>query len=1006
MSPATFGALEKSLRLPGLHRCLETAIERCPDPDTARRHVPGVLHACRGDALRVAWDDRPELLCKLAATLCGGAPFFAAILERQPDWLPALSDDALSAERTAGEYAERLSAAMAGVDGAGAAAAALRRFKYYELARITVRDLCCDLVPLDNTDEILRELSHLADALLQESLACAERIVTGADRQPPPRERFAVIGMGKLGSEELNYSSDVDLVYVCEDPVAGADRESYTNEYYTRVAEEFGRLVRRNTADGFLYRVDLELRPEGKAGPLVVSAETLADYYERWAETWEKAAFMKARPVAGDLAFGWRVIRGLDPIIYRSSMDLAGVEAIRAMKNRIEQAKERGGATFNVKLGAGGIRDVEFVAQALQLVHGGRQPQVRQRSTQAALQALAETGALGAEASRDLVAAYRFLRRVENRIQMEAERQLYSLPASREGMLRIARSFGFVDGEPIAAFEAELELQRSRVREIFTALFDVSGGERILDLFERNVPALLANPTTRRLVEDLAGRIASRVESSSSPERAMNNLDRFIRGVGRRQFFYELLLDRPELVPRLVHLFAGSEYLSTYVATHPRLIEPLFDDPNVLLRSRAELEASYAEIHAMLDREGGRSEPELSLDALRLFHNREIVNVGLLDMDDRVERAAAESSLTDVAEVCVERGLEIAEREVSRRARKKPTWLRRGEFLVVAMGKLASREITYGSDLDVIFLYDLDDPNEEAQLAAQSGFVGLAQKLIWALQTRTNEGVCYEIDARLRPSGNQGLLVSHIDTFTRYHAQTAAPWERQALLRSRPVAGSPRLAEVFARLRLEILSRPNPDNLSDELDRIRQRMEAELARESDRHRDFKTGRGGLLDVETVVQYLQLRAAGSNPTLLEIRPISEQLERLAAAGLLDRSDTQTLTAGWEFLQRLSSRLRIIENRSISDLNAERGDLDAVARRLGYGGSGRSSSARRLLLDEYARRTAEIREVYERVLRVRSAGRATATAVQGDAEPVNGGRRLRRRTALGATGRRRG
>ena len=652
--PSSFRPLEKSLRLSGLARHLEAAIERCAEPEGARQLAPGVLRAAHGSDLSRAWKERPQRICDVLASLCGGAPFLAAILERQPGWLAALADDQLTRERDAEDYQARLRAAMNGIDTLDAAASALRRFKYYELARITVRDLCCDLVPMDATAEILCELSHLADALLQQSLGCAMRMTADATGFTPPDESFAVIGMGKLGSEELNYSSDVDLVYVCADTASVvSDGTPAPREYFTGVAEEFGRLVRRNTADGFLYRVDLELRPEGNAGPLVVTAAMLADYYELWAETWEKAAFMKARPVAGDLAFGWRVIRGIDPIVYRSAMDLGGVEAIRAMKNKIEQAKEREGRTFNVKLGAGGIRDVEFVAQALQLVHGGRQPQVRQRSTQASLQALAETGALNAESSRDLIGAYRFLRRLENRLQMEGERQIYRLPSSEAGKRRIARSLGFLDGDSIAAFDAELDAQRARVREIFTALFDVSGGERILDLFQRNVPALVVDPTTRRLVEDLAGRIASRVDSSSSPERAMNNLDRFIRGVGQRKFFYELLLDRPELVPRLVHLFAGSEYLSTYVATHPRLIEPLFDDPNVLLRSHAELEASYADIYAMLDREGARSEPELSLDALRLFHNREVVNVGLLDMDDRIERAAAERSLTEVAEVCV-----------------------------------------------------------------------------------------------------------------------------------------------------------------------------------------------------------------------------------------------------------------------------------------------------------------------------------------------------------------
>ncbi len=999
---AGFSSLEKKLRLRGLADALDAALAQCPDPDQARRIAPQVLQASSGKALNAAWKSWPSEVCRVLAALCGGAPFLAAFLERQPEWLSLLSGDSLSEERSAEEYRARLEVAFAeSVKSGDSVEVALRWFKYYELARITVRDLSLDLVPPERTREILNELSHLADALLQKALECAVEKV-GDSMGDPPAEKFAVIGMGKLGSEELNYSSDVDLVYVCEDGTSADGNEGAgAREYYTRVGQEFGRLVSKKTAEGFLYRVDLELRPEGNSGPLVVTSSTLFEYYERWAETWERAAFMKARPVAGDLRFGWKVIRDVDPVVYRSSMDLGGVEAIRTMKSKIELAKDRDSGVFNVKLGRGGIRDIEFVAQALQLVHGGRQPQVRQRSTQASLQALAETGALDSTLSADLLEAYRFLRRIENRIQMESERQVYLLPTDEAGRTRVARCLGFNDEAPLAEFEERLEHHRSRVREIFEALFERKGGESILDLFARNVPSLLASHATRALVEDLAEYLAREVESSSSPERAMNNLDEFIRGVGRRKFFYELLLDRPELVPRLVRLFAGSEYLSTYVATHPRLIEPLFDDPTVLLRSREELGASYAEIRAMLDDEGLRSEPELSLDALRLFHNRELVNVGLLDMDDRISRDEAERSLTEIGEVCVEQGLKIAEQEITRRAKRRPAWLSKGEFLVVGMGKVASREITYGSDLDVIFLYDYRGADDVALLEAQSGFAGLAQKLMWAMQTRTSEGVCYEIDARLRPSGNQGLLVSHIDTFKAYHAETAALWERQALLRSRPVAGSKRLAAAFQKIRKRILTQPNPPKTRDEIHRIRLRMEAEIARESEARRDFKTGRGGLLDIETVVQYLQLEHGARVRGLTDVRTVADQIQMLREHELLSEGDAETLSGGWEFLQALSSRLRIVENRSISDLDAERGDLDEVARRLGYRSSGRSSGARRALLGGYERRTSDIREVYVRVLGVAETAVAPApTAKPAKRAPTPPRGRLRQRAALAA------
>jgi len=291
-----------------------------------------------------------------------------------------------------------------------------------------------------------------------------------------------------------------------------------------------------------------------------------------------------------------------------------------------------------------------------------------------------------------------------------------------------------------------------------------------------------------------------------------------------------------------------------------------------------------------------------------------------------------------------------------------------GEFLVVGMGKLASRELTYGSDLDVIFLYDVAGADDAALLAAQEYYVKLAQKLIWALQTHTNEGLCYQIDARLRPSGHQGMLVSSLASFAQYHAGGAQVWERQALLRARPIAATGRLADAFVAQRLAILGRPLPADVGAEIHRIRLRMETELAQETIRRRDFKTGRGGMLDVESVVQLLQLRHGAAHPELFAVAPMAAQIAALARLVLLAPHDAAVLQRGWEFLHRLSSRLRIVENRSISDLDEERGDLESLARRLGYTSPQRPGGARRALLEDYHRHTADIRTVYERVLGV--------------------------------------
>lgn len=984
MSDLELRELENRLHLPGLAACLGAGFARSADPARALRLGHDLLAAAAdADAQRLAdiWARRPGEVARVLGALGGAAPFLVPFFTRLPGLLLDLFAEDFATPRTRADLKTRLAALVGGVPGADIGTA-LRRFKYAELARITVRDLSEDLVPESKVGETLAELTYLADALLAQALAStAARL---AETHGPPRWQgpngqdvtlsFCVLGVGKLGPEELNYSSDVDLLYVFEHPPEGVAETSPGGarltpvEYFTRLAQEFGRLVGESTREGFLFRVDLDLRPEGSSGPLVVSSEMLTEYYELWAATWEKAAFAKARPVAGDEALGWRVIRAIDPMIYRSAMDFAAVAAIKALKERIERAKGRTGGAFNVKLSAGGIRDVEFVVQALQLLHGGRIPEVRERSTQRALVALAQVGILPPEESADLLAAYRFLRRTENRLQMEAERQTHRLPKEPEALERLGRAMGFLDGNAVAKFEEALDTHRRRVREIFAVLFHEEGGGQILALFERNVPGLLANPTTRRLIESLAVQFARAIGNTADPERAMNNLDRFIHGVGPRTFYYGLLLDRPELVPRLSTLFAASEYLSGYFARHPRLIEPIFSDPNVLLLRRQELLANLAEIRRVLAQEGRGEGAELELDALRLFHHRELLNVGLLDLVDKVTLAEAERALTDIAEVCVEQGLALAQAEMRTRGALLPHAAQAGEFLVVGMGKLGSRELTYGSDLDVIFLYDVPRATDSEMVEAQEYFVRLAQKLIWTLQTFTNEGLCYAIDARLRPSGSQGMLVTSLASFERYHATSAQVWERQALLRARPVAGSERLAQAFEALRLQILRQPVPPDLGLEIHRIRLRMESELGHETPRRHDFKTGRGGLLDIESVVQFLQLQHGAAHAELLAVDRTDAQLSRLERLGLLTAEDSQTLRSGWTFLQRLASRLRIVENRSISDLDEERGDLEALARRLGYSSPQRAGGARRGLLDDYRHHAGAIRAVYLRVLGV--------------------------------------
>jgi len=961
---------------------LEEALAEGPEPASAARRVATLIEALgAADAagLEAARESRASELRRVLLVVSAIAPFLSNFFQRHPGALLDLVEDDLRAPRSLADYRARLDAALAAA-GEEEEADTLRRFKYAELARITVRDCCDDLVPEARVGEVLGELSYLAESLL--SCALMRAAARTASELGPPRWRSAdgsetslgmtVLGLGKLGGEELNYSSDVDLIYVYESPAEEAGelrdgpREFSPEEYFTRLARRFAKLVGETSGEGFLYRIDLDLRPEGSQGILVPSSNALTSYYDGWAATWEKAAFMKARPVAGDRELGWRVARAIDPMIYQASMDLGGVDAIKEMKEKIERQKGLAEGAFDIKLGRGGIRDVEFVAQALQLIHGGRVPQIRGRSAPGALRALAESGILEPNLAEELLQAYRFLRRVENRLQMEGERQTHLIPPSAEGRERLARALGYRGEGARAGFEARLDAERSRVRQVFDSLFSEDDSERVLDLFARSASRLLVVPSTRGMIEGLARRFAREISSAADPERAMNNLDRFIRGVGTRSFYWGLLLDRPELVTRLARLFGASRYLSTIFATHPQLIEPVFSDPSQLWLSKSELREAHSSILEELGSPESRDDTEVSLAALRLFQRRELVNVGLLDLAEKISASEAETALTEVAEVCLEEALALATRQLTRTSPKASQEVESGDFLVVGMGKLGSRELTYGSDLDVIFLFDVEGTDEHEVFEAQASFVRLSQKLGWALQTPTAEGVCYEVDARLRPSGNQGLLVTSLGSFQRYHAEHAQVWERQALLRSRPVAGSEQLAQAFIALRRAILQSPLREEPMAEMHRIRQRMEDELAQEVHGRWNLKTGRGGLLDVETVVQLRQLQHGRQHPELMEPEPIAEQLERIGALGLLSAEQVAVLLEGWVFLKRLSSRLRIVENRSISDLSEERSDLESVGRTLGYAPSKRTGSVRPPLLDDYRRHTEAIRRVYLDVL----------------------------------------
>ena len=672
---------------------VERAMTAANASTAAQALASEILSATAAWNLDLLLSSRPEQLARVLSSLLVHAPFFGPMLRQRPAWLLELAATDLSRPCSAAEMRQQLSLVLEAVeDDAGER---LRHFKYRQLARITVRELSTDLVPDVLEPEILGEISALADTLLEAALHLADqrlRARLGLASAAEALQGFVVLGLGKLGAGELNYSSDVDLIYVFDGDAApealGLGDRLAPVEYFTRLAQELGKLVSVQAADGFLYRIDIELRPEGKQGPLVIAGSAFVQYYDTWAATWERAAAMKARPVAGDSALGWKVIRALAPMLYRSSVDYESIAAIHDLKSRSAEVRAEA-EVFDVKYGRGGIRDVETIAQALQLVHGGQMPQVRQRSTEAAIQALEGVGVLDPSDAASLRAAYRFLRRLEHRIQMYAERQTYVLPSAADDLERLARSFGWSGDDPALQLRSTLGQHRDAVSELMRRLFPEDTADRVMSFFASRMPGLLANTPTRDAMSELADHFAREIEGGPNPQRALNNLERFIAGVGHRRSYYELLLDRPELVPRLATLFATSEHLSGYLATYPRLIEPIFNDPNVLLLTREQLGRNFDDLEKELIAESGGADTETQLDTLRLFHHRELVNVGLLDLVDKVTRSEAETALTEIAEVCLERALGVARRQLAQR----PLPHAEARFLVVGMGKAASLSV-------------------------------------------------------------------------------------------------------------------------------------------------------------------------------------------------------------------------------------------------------------------------------------------------------------------------
>lgn len=943
-------------------------------------------------ALQASGRDGAEL-ADLLAPLLEASELAARTLASRPGllrWL--LGSRTLRAPRSAAAHQRqaRAAARIARPKGHEALLRALRRFKYRELLRITWRDV----VLRAPAAEIGRELASLAQAIISAAADAAYASFTERYGEAEEEPGFCVLGLGKLGGEDLNFSSDVDLVYLYrEGGLTRGGREAAIPavQLYTRIAESITRTLSSVTAEGACYRVDLNLRPQGRAGAIVLSLAQTLEYYETHGRTWERSALLKARVVAGDQALGDELLASLQPFLWRRSLDLSAVEALRAMKAQIDL---RGKASpGDVKLGPGGIREVEFFTSALQLLHGGKNPLLRERHTVRALRRLEQAGYLSATDADALEEAYLFLRRVENHLQEFTEEQTQQLPEEPMERLRLARSLGVPDW---AALDRELQRQRGIVARAFSTLLgqtareevpdepllalaldlDAPLKERLAALEQRGFAdpdrALAALERLSRAPESpfaaghgsLQGlKLLSEVARTADPDQALQHFSDFVARLHSPQGYLSLLSSHPSAARRLLNLFGQSDYLSHFFLRHPELLDSLVlpaEEPHKPPeRIRQEL-AARALRHQ--DAEG-------RLGALRRYKNEEVLRIGLCDIQDELTVPEVASQLTALADGALDEALALAEEEEKERhGEPVRSGGGRDRLVVLGMGKLGGRELGYHSDLDLIFVYSGDGQAETAggargKVSHHEYFARIVQRLLAFLQMQFREGLLYQIDARLRPSGNQGALVVSTGAFLEHHDKRAQLWERQALIKARGAAGALGLfEELKARLHQLVYERPLPENAAAEIDRLRGRMEREIAKETADQLDLKSGRGGLVDIEFAVQYLQLVKGGAAPAVRGTNTL-EALAALQAEGAIDASRAERLRRGYLFHRRVENRLRLVHGRSISNLPTHGRPLQLLARRLGYLGEGVGEA----FLDEYRATTAQVREAYASILR---------------------------------------
>ncbi|NOH64168.1 bifunctional [glutamate--ammonia ligase]-adenylyl-L-tyrosine phosphorylase/[glutamate--ammonia-ligase] adenylyltransferase [Vibrio sp. RE88] len=897
----------------------------------------------------------PESYRKELGYVAGLSQFIVDTLQ-QDEYLHQHLPEMLEAESRHEAYRQRLAELLAGCSDEMQGHRVLRQFRNREMTYIAWRDFIGNW----ELEQSLEHLSQLAEAMIFETYqwqykACCELWGTPCN-EAGEAQPMLVIGMGKLGGGELNFSSDIDLIFTYPEngETQGARRSIANAQFFTRLGQRIIKALDQQTFDGFCYRVDMRLRPFGDSGPLVMSYAALEDYYQEQGRDWERYAMIKARVMGREMYPQYQELRQmLRPFVFRRYIDFSAIQSLRRMKSMISSEVRRRGLSNNIKLGAGGIREIEFIAQVFQLIRGGREPNLRQRGLLVTLDAIEELEQLSSEEVNNLKSSYKFLRRLENLLQAMADKQTQTLPECENEQLQLAVAMGYADWASLIEqvrqhmhnvhqvfnnLIGDEEEECSEVAKHFHELWDMAEKPDVIEAvleqdigtteaaemastiiqFKKDLAKKTLGPRGREVLNRLMPKMFAAIYSHQDAKFGLPRVLHLLHKIVTRTTYLELLDEHPAALTQLVRLCTASPMISEQLGRYPILLDELIDPQQ--LYNPVPLESYRTELRDFLARIP-EDDMEQQMEALRQFKQICILRIAAADIAGVLPVMKVSDHLTYLAEAIVESVVNQAWLQMAEKYGE-PTHLKDREgrgFAVIGYGKVGGWELGYNSDLDIVFMHDCPVhayTDGKKEIDGRQFYLRLAQRIIHIFSTRTASGILYEADTRLRPSGASGLLVSPADAFDEYQHNEAWTWEHQALVRARMIYGDQPLQQAFSQTRHDILSLAREESkLKTDVAEMRVKMREHLGGKKSGRFMLKQDPGGITDVEFLAQYLVLRFSHEKPKLTRWSDNVRIFESMMAQGILDEAPAMALTQAYTTMRDQ------IHHRNLLNLDAD-------------------------------------------------------------------------------------